>query len=44
MTQAQFFCLVSGIYIAPHMSFGWALVVAALNLSIAMCIFFVERK
>lgn len=44
MTQVQFFCLASGIYIAPHVSHGWALVVAAINLAIAMYIFLVERK
>jgi hypothetical protein len=44
MTQVQFFCLLSGIYIAPHMSYGWALVVSAINLAIAVCIFFAERK
>lgn len=44
MTQVQFFCLVSAIYIAPHVSYGWALVFAAINLAIAMLTFFVERK
>ena len=44
MTQVQFFCLASGIYIAPHISHGWALVFAAINLAIAMWIFFVDRK
>lgn len=44
MTQVQFFCLVSAIYIAPHVSYGWALVFAAINLAIAMCTFFGERK
>lgn len=44
MTQVQFFCLVSAIYIAPHISQGWALVLAAINFAIAMRTFFVERK
>ena len=44
MTQVQFFCLVSGIYIAPHISHGGALVFAAINLAIAVCTFFVDRK
>ena len=44
MKKVQFFCLVSFIYIAPNVSYGWAVVFAAINFAIAMCTFFVERR
>ena len=44
MSQTQFFCLFSGVYLAPHISHGWALVAAAFCLVIAFCTFFAGRK
>ena len=44
MSQSQFFCLVSGLYVAPHISHGLALVISAVSLFVAVCVFFVERK
>ena len=44
MSQTQFFCLLSAIYLAPHFSHGWALLIAAYFLCIAVCVFLGERK
>lgn len=44
MSQSQFFFLVSGLYVAPHMSHGLALGMAAVSLIVAVCFFFVEHK